>query len=245
LGAAFLTVNDGDGSPPVALPGDAPVAEAVLDRLFAPADGFQILGDLVQGLHVFHAVERTGIDQDAFLHIRLRHGLDIEGLVGRLNDHDEGEIIFSGEFEVPLVVSRHRHDATRAVIGEDEIGGVDRHPLFRYWVQAVGVEEDTLLLVVVRGAQDLVMLLDLVHPLPNLPLPLLAFDQFQHQGVLGGNEHEGGPEDGVLAGGKYLDVAVAVRHGKGKFAAVALADPVLLHGEDPLRPAGETVTVCQ
>jgi len=216
-----------------------------LDSLFAPADGFQIFGNLVQGLHVFHAVEGTGIDQDTFLHIGFCHGLDIKGLVGRLNDHDEREIVFFGEFKVPLVVGRHRHDATRAVIGEDEIGGVDRHPLFRHRVQTVGVKEDTLLFVVVRGAHDLVMLLDLVHPLPDLSLPILAFDKLQHQGVLGGDEHESGPEDGVLAGCKHLDVTVAVRHGKGKFAAVALADPVPLHGEDPLRPAGEAVAVCQ
>ena len=47
--AAFLAINDGDGRPPVALPGDEPVPEAEVHRPLALALLFQEAGDGLLG----------------------------------------------------------------------------------------------------------------------------------------------------------------------------------------------------
>ena len=71
-----------------------------------------------------------------------------------------------------------------------------------------------------------------------------ALGQCQGQGVLRGQAHEGGAEQGVGPGGEDRQgLAPAFGQGKIDLRARGFADPVALHGEDPLRPAGQLVQV--
>ena len=56
------------------------------------------------------------------------------------------------------------------------------------------------------------------------------------QGVLGGQDHEGHAEGGVGAGGEDLDALVRPGDGHVELGALGPADPVALHGLDPLGP---------
>jgi hypothetical protein len=90
----------------------------------------------------------------------------------------------------------------------------------------VGVEEDTLLLVVVRGPHELVLLLDALHVFHHVLLDGLAPGELHNKRVLGGHEHEGGPVDRVLPRREDPDGIAAVGHGEDDLHTVALADPV-------------------
>ena len=207
-------IDHRDGRPPVALAGDAPVAQAVLNRLLPPADLLEVSGDGLLRLQVFHAVEGAGVDQDPFVGVGLGHGLYVQDPVGGLDHHDERQVVLLGELEVALVVGRDRHDAAGAVVGQDEVRRVDRHLPPRDGVQAVGVEEDALLLVVLGGPHLLVLLLDLLHELPDGPFARLPPGELHDEGMLRGDQHEGGAEDRVLAGREDLDSPVPSAIGK-------------------------------
>ncbi len=138
-----------------------------------------------------------------------------------------------------------RHDAAGAVVGEDEVRRIDRHFSPRDGIQTVRVEEDALLLVGFGGPHLLVLLLDLLHEITDRSLAGLSPREVHDEGVFGGDQHEGGAEDRVLARREDLDRALPVGHREGGLAAVALPDPVLLHREDPFGPAGKPVAVVQ
>ena len=225
--------------------GDPPVAKAVLDGLFPPAEIDQVVCDGIERLEILHAVEGAGIDQDPLTCIGFGHRLDIQGAVGGLDDDNEGQVEFFGKLEIPLIMGGDRHDAAGAIVGQHEVGGENRHLPARDGVEAMGVEEDSLLFVVLGGAHLFVLLLDLFDELQHRPFASLAPHEVHHERMFGGHQHEGGAEEGVLAGREDLDVSFAVGHREGGFAAVAFSDPVLLHGEDPLGPPGQPVAVVQ
>ena len=137
------------------------------------------------------------------------------------------------------------HDAAGAVIGEDKVRRVDRHFPPRDRVQAIRIEEDALLLVGFGGPDLLVLFFDLFHEITDRSFAALSADELHHERMFGGDQHEGGAEDRVLASREDLDRAVPVGHREGSLAAVALSDPVPLHRKDPLGPAGETVAVVE
>ncbi|OQC73242.1 MAG: hypothetical protein BWX45_00592 [Deltaproteobacteria bacterium ADurb.Bin002] len=243
--AAFFAVDHRNGRAPVALAGDAPVAQAVLDGALALAFGFQIIGDRFQHFCVFHAVEWAGVDQNPFINVGLGHRRRIERPVFGRNDDDQLQIEFFGEFEVALVVRGHGHDAAGAVVGQNEVRGVNRHLVAGERIEAVGIQKEAFLLVILGGPHELVLLFDFFHKRPHVFFAGLPLGQFGDQRMLGRHQHEGCAEKRVLARGENLNDAIAFRHWKIDQAAVAFADPVFLHRHDALRPSGETVAVFQ
>ena len=124
--AAQIAVDHRDRVAPVALAGDAPVAEAEIDRLLAHSFLLQEIGDRFLGTAALHAVEPAGIHHDTFGGEGRLHGGRVQAFPFRLDHHLEGQTVFPGELEVPLVMGRHRHDRPGAVIRQDEVGQVDR-----------------------------------------------------------------------------------------------------------------------
>ena len=105
--AARRAVDQRNGLAPIALAGEHPVTQLVVDLLMAPAllDGIPLhRGDsLLDG----HAVEEAGVDHDA------RIVLEREGLLGdvaALDDLDDGDMERGGEVPVALVVARNAHE---------------------------------------------------------------------------------------------------------------------------------------
>ena len=139
----------------------------------------------------------------------------------------------------------HGHDTSGAVIGQNKIGGVNRHLFTSQGIFAVSFQKDTFLFIILGSAHQLVLLFNFFYKLQNIFFDGLAFGQFHDQRMLGGNQHEGCPEECILTGSKYLDGAVAVGHWKINFTAVAFANPVFLHGHDAFRPTGQFVAIFQ
>ncbi len=113
--AAVGTVNHGDRRSPIALPGDAPVAQPEADGLLAEVVPIQMVGDGLKGLAVGHAVEIAGVDHGAIGGVGCLHGGTIQGLIRRADHDDDGQVVLAGKIEIALVVGRYRHDRTGAI----------------------------------------------------------------------------------------------------------------------------------
>ena len=102
--AAVLVVDDGKGFPPVALPGEEPVAQFVFDPAAAPAIGLESIGDRPLGGLNIQAVEVTGVHQSAVAGVGLLRNV-------ASGDHfDDRQAELPGELPVTLIVAGHRHD---------------------------------------------------------------------------------------------------------------------------------------
>ena len=130
--AACLAMDHRDGAAPIALPRDAPVAQAILD--LALACGLprglrcELLGDRLLGVVNDEPVEEVRVDHRAVAGIGLV--ADREAVSGSASGGSTtgitGKIIGAREFEVALVVRGTAEDRARAVVHQNEIGDVDR-----------------------------------------------------------------------------------------------------------------------
>ncbi len=205
-----------------------------------------MVGDRVEGLEILHAVEGTGIDEDPLAHVGLGHGLDVQRPVWGLDDDDQRQVVLLGEFEVPLIVGGDRHDAAGAVVGQDEVRRIDRHFPPRDGIQTVGVEEDAFLLVVFGGPHLLVLLAGSSPRTPGRPPRTASLGtSSMTRGCSAAISMKVAPKIVSWRVVKTWIAPLPSAIGKGGLAAVALADPVLLHREDPLGPAGKAVAVLQ
>ena len=117
LFAAGRAVNDWNGSAPIALTGNEPVAEFIVDGLLAKTFIGQPLRNSLAAFFVGQAVEFAGIDQSARFVVGPFHGRKVEILFFILNDEAQGQVKFFGKFPVALVMSRYAHDGTGPVVG--------------------------------------------------------------------------------------------------------------------------------
>ena len=240
--AALLAVENGNGRAPVALPADAPVAEPVVDLRapdplpHEPVDG-RALG-LVHG----QPVEEARVD----LHAVARVGLGVLPSFRTLDGGDDVEPVLLGELPVPLVFSRHGHDGTRAVAHEDIVGEEERDLRVRERIDGARAEPQPTLRPVGGEALDLGLPRHLLPKGGHTRALLLVGDEGVHEGVLGGEHRVGHAEGGVGPRGEDRDgEAGASHHGQVELRALTPSDPVALHGEDPLGPAGEPVAPVQ
>ncbi len=212
--AAFLAIDDGDGRAPIALPGDEPVPQTEVDGGFPLALVLQVIGDGLLGPGAGHPGEIPGIHQDAVVFIGRGQGCRLQLGVRRLNHHLDGQAVFPGELEIPLVVGRHCHHRAGAVAHEDKVGHVNGHLPAGDRVQAVAPGEDPLLGDLLQGAPGAVLGRPVFHEAAHCGFLGSAAGQFQGQRVLRGQAHEGGAEQGVGPGGEDLNGLAAVRQGK-------------------------------
>ena len=184
-----------------------------LDRLPArqSAEFTGALKDAVAGEGFVHLV-RAG--QLALLRSDNRHDLDP---------------VLAAELEIALVVRRYRHDRPCAVGHDHEVPDPDRKPLSAVGVDRVATDEEALLLQVVgalgRGGR--------CHPLAAFGKSGLSNQRMQRR-----QNQTGGPEDRVDAGGEDTDGLVGALHREIDLRAGRATDPVALHGQDAVGPAG-------
>ena len=248
--AAFLTVDDRDRTAPVALPRDAPVAQAVVDLALghwpiAARFLLQPLGDLFLGFRHRHAVEEAGIDHATVAIIGgVADGKGVRVLAFGADHGRYRESVFAGEFQVALIVRRTAEDGAGAVVHQDEVGDVNGQlPARVERVQRPHAGVETFLLGGLdrrcRGAGVLAL-----------------GDEFRERRIAGGccgrewmigrDRQKARTEQSVGAGGENLQLAFAVGRGEGveheaDQQALGAADPVLLHDTDFFRPALERV----
>ena len=229
--AALLAVHQGDGLAPVALTGEDPVAQLVVDLLVAQAALLQPCGHGGDSLLDGHAVQEAGVDHDA--------GVVLEG-EGALLDVAAGDDLNDvaakdlGEFPVAVVMGRDGHDGAGAVGDEDVVGNEDRDLLAVDGVDSAhALDLHAGLFLVQLAALEVGFAGGHIHigrdlvPVLNAILPLLE------EGMLRGQDHIGGAEEGIAAGG--VDHQIVAGGGlEGDLSADAAADPVALLDLDAL-----------
>src|SRR4030043_2456769 len=124
--SAILAVRDRDRSPPIPLPGEAPISKPVGEALAAEAAGLGKTGHPLHRLTGAHPGIWAGVDKDSIILGRsLRVFLWAWAVSGRDYGPD-GQAVFPGEFEIPLVMGGHRHNSACAVVHQNVGGDPDR-----------------------------------------------------------------------------------------------------------------------
>jgi hypothetical protein len=130
-----------------------------------------------------------------------------------------------------------------AVLHQGEVGSVDRHPAAGQRVEAVSADEHPLLFIVLQGLGRAVLVRDALDERQHIGLLHRPPAELRNQGVLGRQAHERRPENGVVPRGENRDRAAAAFQREADLGPQALADPVLLHGDDLFRPSGQPVAM--
>ena len=236
----FWAMDEGDRRAPITLARHAPVAQAPYSLSRAAPLGFDPADDFGLGLGHAHAVEEIGIDADAIARLGLgQRGISLNGAGG--NHAGDRQAIFGGEFEIALVMPRHRHHRARAVFHQHEIGDVDGQVFAGEGVLRAdsGIEAQLFRRFQLRrsGAALLAQVDELCR---------VAIDRRNalRQRMIRGHGDKAGTEDRI--GPRGVDrQAFTVRQVEGKLQALALADPVFLHHADLFRPAFQRAQPCQ
>ena len=126
--SARVAVHDGDGTAPVALAANAPVAKPVL-RYALPHPGLFAMVDrgvdsLQSGLE-FAARGRANIPNPLFLGRHEGRIRDRRAAFDGFKDVDHAEIVFPRELQIPLIVGRTAEYRPRSVIHQYEIRDPD------------------------------------------------------------------------------------------------------------------------
>ncbi len=207
LDSTLIAVDDGNRCSPVALAGDPPVSEPVGDALIAQIVFLQVSSDGLSCLWALHTVKGARIDQNPLPLIGLCHRVFFELLSRRLDNDHEGKTVFLGEFEIPLIVARDRHDGTGPVLHENEICHEDRDPDPGDRVQTVGPCKDAFFFDVLRGPHGPVLPPDPLNKNPDRLCLRRSFREFKDQRMLWGKAHEGCSKHRILPCGKNGDNA--------------------------------------
>ena len=248
--AARLAMDDRDRAAPIALPRNAPVAQAEIDlplryRAIARTFLFQPPRHFLLRLGDGHAVEEARVDHAAVAVIgdvgddeRLRI------LIGRTHHWGYAEPVFVDEVEVALIVPRAAEDGAGTIIHQNEIRDVNRQGpsrIERMHRLHAGIEAHLL------GGIDL--------GLRGTAMPALL-DEFGERRIFlrgrGGERmirrkrHEFRAEQCVRPRGEDLQLAFAVRRRRriereADQQSFGAADPIALHQPHFLRPAIERV----
>ena len=143
-------MHDRDGRAPVALAGDQPVAQLVVDGKVALAPRVQPLGDGAHAVADGQAVELAGVDHGTVVDEGL--GQRLAAPIRRGDDGADFDAVAGGEVEVAPVVGRHGHDGPRAVGHQHVVGDPDGQALVVDRVDGVTAGEDAGLVVIQRHA---------------------------------------------------------------------------------------------
>ena len=124
---------------------------------------------------------------------------------GGTDDADDLQVVFLGELEVAVVVAGHRHDGAGAVLHQHVVGDPDRDRLAGCGIYRVAAGEDAGLLPVAHLPGDQILRHRGLTVRVYLRLLLRSRERVD-QRMLRSEDHEGGAEDGVGAGGEDFDL---------------------------------------
>ena len=210
---APLAVDDRDRAAPVALAGEQPVAQAVVDREVAEPALAQRLDDRLVGLAVVLAVEAPAVDQRPVADVGL--GLHVLAAGDDLADLEPER---AGEVVVALVVGGHRHQRPGAVLHQHVVGDEHRDLLAVDRVGDRAPERDAGLLAPLVAALGDRLADRRVDVGADLGLVAGAGGEPLDLGVLGGEDEEGGAEERVGPGGEDREVDPELLAAEGDLA---------------------------
>ena len=231
-------VDHGDGGTPVALAGNQPVPEAIAHGGSPEPPLFQIFLDGPDALLRGKAREGAGVHHHTLFFKGFGHLRRIRRLaVSRTDHHPDGEVVFPGEFKVPLIVGRHAHHHARAVVSQHIVPHPDGDGGLQIGMPGIQPREHPGFLFLLRPFP-----LGLLQGLVNIGLHLFPVfrrhdrEEFPQQGMFGGDGDEGHAEKGVGPGGEDRKAHLGVFHQKVDLGALAFADPVFLLADHRFRP---------
>ncbi len=204
---------------------DPPLLEPGDDPLLGPGPV-----EIVQELRI----DRPPIPEEGL-------AVPVRAWIDRANDV---EAIPDGKIPVPLILPRDRHDRPGAVAHQHIVGDVDRYLLPVDRVDGEAAREHPGLLAL-GETLDLRLAGRPSYVLPRLGLGVGARDQLLDEWVLGSENTEGHPEDRVGPGGEHIERGIDAIDWNPEPSAFGPADPVPLHGPDPVRPVVEMIEVVE
>jgi hypothetical protein len=244
--ATGRAVDDRDRAAPVALAGNAPVAQAELHFFVAEALGGNVGGNGVDRGFVIQTIVFAGIDADATLlvAIPIRPGVKREVSPATAMTCLMLRLVFLGEGKVALVVRRHAHHSAVAVAHQHVIADPDFDLLASERMGDENAGGHALLFHrrdVGLGHAALLAFLDECGQCRVIRCGMGG------QRMFGGNGAEGDAHDGVGAGGENPQLLRSTVQfiRKCEAHAGALADPVLLHQAHLFRPSWQVVELGQ
>ena len=125
----LAAMNHRNRAAPVALPRNPPIAQPPGGALLAQARALQIRRDGIDGGLKLQAVVHARIDAASMLGIPGRPCVQGIFAARHVDDRLDRQMIFFGEFEIPLIVRRHAHDRAVAVAHEHIVAHPHRHRL--------------------------------------------------------------------------------------------------------------------
>ncbi len=132
IDAASLAMDHRDRAAPIALAGNAPVAQAELHlaaclRTIAERGVFEAVRHFIECGFRRKPVEEARIDHHAIVGIgRLANAEACRILALRQNDRRDLQFVLVGEIQIALIVRRTAENGARAIFHQDEIGDIDR-----------------------------------------------------------------------------------------------------------------------
>ena len=151
--AAGGAVDHRDRRPPVALPGDPPVAQAVVRLAGAAALLLEQRDHPLLRRGGGKAAAGAGVHRGAVALERRRHRRRVQLAPRRAHDDRDRQPVLLRELEVALVVRGHGHHRPGAVLHQHEVRGPDRDLRAGQRVHRVRPGEDALLLDLARRAR--------------------------------------------------------------------------------------------
>ena len=149
-------------------------------------------------------------------HFALRHGIVCRLGYARessflvwFDDGDDGEVESLGEFEVALVVGGYGHDGAGAVADEYVVADPDGDFFVADGVYGVGTGGDAGFFFGEVSAVEVTFESGFGDVILYFGTLLVGGDGVD-EGVFGGEDHVGGAEEGVGAGGEYADGGVVI-----------------------------------
>ena len=246
LFAAFRAVDDRDRSAPIALTGNEPVAQAIVDAAFPQSLFFHVVDDGFHGFMHFHARERTGIDQDAVLvFIGMVHFFQLQFVVFRLQSDDLRDVVFRSEHPVTLVTRRYAHDGAGTIIVEDVVGDPNLDALARQRMDAVdaGIHADFFRF---RARPfDIAGIAYFFAECFQFGFLGIVFQNLVDQRMFRRQDDESDTVNRVRT--RRVDGYFFLQAGnvEAEFQAFTAADPVLLHSLDAFRPARQEFQIVE
>ncbi len=119
-------IEHGDWSSPIALPGDAPVAQTELLRDFTHALFRQCRGNAVEGSVEIEACKTRRVGERPFVCVGRR--ADVGGLTGVItNNAFDRQVIGLRKAVIALIMGGYCHDSTGSVVHQHVVGDPNRH----------------------------------------------------------------------------------------------------------------------
>ena len=230
-GTALGTMNNGNGLAPIALTGEYPVPELIVDLALADALLLQPLGHSRNCLVDGHAVEEIGVHEGSGIVLGGKCAFGNIAAGYHLNDV-AAELL--GKGKVAVIMGRHCHDCAGAVGGKHIVGDENGNML-----AVDGIDGINALQLYAGFILHQLGTLKVGLPgcLGNICLYLIVVGDllcpFLHIGMLRRNDHIGCTEQGVGTGGIDPEL-MPLRGFKIHLCAGGTTDPVSLLGLDAL-----------